>query len=403
MVDLVLRGARDNNDPFGGLQVVLCGDFFQLPPVNRANERQGSFVTSSEVWNENPFVVCYLEKSYRQQSDAAFADILNALRNQDLRRKHADQLLSRIGAKPTSRILPTKLYPTNVDTERINKKHLDLLDTETRTFQMSTHGRKDKLELLKKSCLAEEVLTLKVGAQVMCIKNNPSKGYSNGTLGIIAEFSDGLLGLPVIRTTSGKKIMIGYEDWELKDDSQSKPKATISQIPLKLAWAITVHKSQGMTLDSAQMDLTKTFVRGMGYVALSRVRSLDTLFLEGLNKMALQVSQEAMEIDKLLRTRSEDAIVNEKHLVDAKHLRYKLSKKADKKPTKEPSGDFQSRIVEMRKTYPNAFKQWKPETIGELQRMFETGTTDIKKLCKHFGRQPGSITFQLQKMGLIEE
>src|SRR5690606_31168795 len=141
------------------------------------------------------------------------------------------------------------------------------------------------VENLKRSCLAVENLMLKKGALVMCIKNNPEKRYVNGSLGTVIGF-DKSTNFPKVRLKNGREITVAPETWELRDGD--KKRASLSQIPLRLAWAITVHKSQGMTLDGARIDLRKAFVEGMGYVALSRVRGLDTLSLAGINNMALR-------------------------------------------------------------------------------------------------------------------
>jgi len=121
------------------------------------------------------------------------------------------------------------------------------------------------VKTLKKSCLAPEVLRLKIGAEVMFLKNNSEKGYVNGTRGKVHTFlADNT---PIVKLHNGTEIMVASEDWVIEENG--KRKASISQLPLRLAWAITIHKSQGMSLDSAEIDLSKTFAYGMGYVALS--------------------------------------------------------------------------------------------------------------------------------------
>jgi DNA-binding CsgD family transcriptional regulator len=157
--------------------------------------------------------------------------------------------------------------------------------------------------------LAPEVLKLKVGAKVMFVKNNFEEGYVNGTLGKVEAFNqDG----PVVRTSYGKTIHVKPASWMIEEDG--KPKATISQYPLRLAWAITVHKSQGMSLDAIEVDLSKSFEKGMGYVALSRVRSLDGLTLLGLNDLAVRVRDEVLDFDLELRK------ISNKHLAELHFL-----------------------------------------------------------------------------------
>lgn len=301
MVDQVLRHVRDDPEPFGGMQVVLCGDFFQLPPVNRNGGRQGSFVTSSQVWSQNVFTVCYLKTQFRQKDDELYTDILNGIRAGVLTRSQLDALNARSDAVDDPFTPRTRLLTVNLDVDGVNHKQLDELDGEMHQYEMETHGSKQYVEQLQRSCLAPEVLKLKLGAQVMCIKNAQDRKYVNGSLGKIVGFEK-LTDYPIVELTNGREVTIRMDTWELMDGD--KKRASIMQLPLRLAWAITVHKSQGMTLDAARIDLSRAFVEGMGYVALSRVRGLRHLILDGLNGMALRVSPLAKQIDLELRDKS---------------------------------------------------------------------------------------------------
>jgi ATP-dependent DNA helicase PIF1 len=165
-----------------------------------------------------------------------------------------------------------------------------------------------------------------------------------------------------------------------------------AQLPLRLAWAITVHKSQGMTLDAARIDLRRAFVEGMGYVALSRVRSLSTLSLHGINRMALQISPAALEIDKTLRTKTAR---------DAKrleHLRINAKKRsADVQSQKEPSS-WNEKVEKMRERYPNAYRPWAEDDDKRLVKLFGEGKeVSVKTMTEIFGRHPGSIRARLKK------
>lgn len=305
MVDEALRYVRESTEPFGGLQVILCGDFFQLPPVNRSDSRQGGFVTGSSAWQQGAFGVCYLEKQYRQTEDQEYVDILNGIRSGVLTRRQLDALQSRSGAVSDPFAAQTRLLTVNVDVDRVNNDQLDELPGEAEAYHMHTSGVKKYVEQLQRSCLALETLRLKKGAHVMCVKNAQDRKYANGSMGTVVDFED-LTNYPVVELLSGRTITIKPETWELMDGD--KRRAQIMQLPLRLAWAITVHKSQGMTLDAARIDLSRAFVEGMGYVALSRVRSLKHLILDGLNGMALRVSPLAKQIDVELRSRSDQTL-----------------------------------------------------------------------------------------------
>jgi ATP-dependent exoDNAse (exonuclease V) alpha subunit len=307
IIDNVLQNVRKNSEPFGGIQVVLCGDFFQLPPINRRDSRQGGFINTSEVWQKNSFIVCYLTKQYRQSNDLAYSEILNGIRSGSLRPSQIKALEARKNAFDDPFQARTRLLTTNSDVDIINQEHLDGLNEELHEFNMESSGSKKFVESLKQSCLAPEVLSLKKNAIVMCLKNAQNRRYVNGSLGKVVGF-DKKTKYPIVELNNGDKTVIGPDTWELRDGDENK--ASLSQIPLRLAWAITVHKSQGMTLDAATIDLSKAFVEGMGYVALSRVRGFKDLILEGMNGMALRTSPVARQIDESLRRASEQAVLS---------------------------------------------------------------------------------------------
>lgn len=389
MVDEVARKLREDDRPFGGIQVILCGDFFQLPPVSRTDQRSGSFVVSSQVWDEFSPVICYLDEQYRQDDDI-FLGILNAIRAGDVRRNHAEKLLARQGASLDHIGAVTELHTTNVDVDSINDAQLAAIDGKSRTYSMTSTGGKNYVESLKRSCLASEKLVLKKGALVMCIKNNQEKKYVNGSLGTVVDFET-LTDYPVVELKNGRKITVTPETWELRDGD--KKRAGITQIPLRLAWAITIHKSQGMTLDGARIDLRRAFVEGMGYVALSRVRNLDTLSLSGINKMALRVSEDALAIDKNLRVQSK------KDAQKFEHLRANVAKRK-KHPNSIPkTGTWSEKLAKMRLKYPNAYRPWTDKDDAELAKLFNNkSTVTINELTSTFGRHPGSIRSRLQKL-----
>ena len=195
---------------------------------------------------------------------------------------------------------------------------------------------------------------------------------------------------PIVEFKSGKVVTMSPDTWELRDGD--KKRASITQIPLRLAWAITVHKSQGMTLDAARIDLRKAFVEGMGYVALSRVKNLNNLYLSGINQMALRVSQDAQEIDVSLRLKASKDLKRFAYLEEALKKR---NTEVLKKPAKKASG-WSEKIAKMRETHPNAYKPWEAKQDSLLKEKFQNGAT-IKELSKLLGRHEGSITMRLQK------
>jgi ATP-dependent DNA helicase PIF1 len=385
MVDTVARTVRDDPRPFGGIQVVLCGDFFQLPPVNRDDSRSGGFVVNSKAWHELEPVICYLDEQHRQD-DASFLEILNALRAGDIRRHHAEQLLERVNASLDEGEV-TELHTVNVDVDIINQTRLNNLPGKTHYYEMMTTGAENYVASLKRSCLALERLALKEGSLVMAIKNSPERKYVNGSLGVVTGFEKGT-DYPIVEFKNGRVVTMKPESWELRDGD--KKRAGLMQIPLRLAWAITVHKSQGMTLDAAKIDLRKAFVEGMGYVALSRVKRLKSLSLDGINRMALKISPDALEIDKVLR---------EKAAKDAQrleHLRANAGKR-EKIREKKKASDWSERLAKMREKHPNAYKPWTSADDALLSERFQNGD-DLKSLGEQLGRHERSIVMRIQKL-----
>lgn len=391
MVDEVCRLVRKKPDvPFGGIQLIMSGDFFQLPPINRGQSRGGGFVVNSQAWRELDPVICYLAEQHRQD-DEKLLDILNALRAGDIRRGHAETLLARVDVMPPEDTILTELHTVNIDVDSLNEKKLRELEGDELAYSQSTTGSANYVENLQRSVLAPEVLKLKKGALVMAVKNATDRKYANGSIGVVMDFEPGTE-YPVVEFRSGRVVTMQPDTWELRDGD--KKRASITQIPLRLAWAITVHKSQGMTLDAARMDLRKAFVEGMGYVALSRVKNLENLYLHGINQMALRVSTDALAIDERLRAK---ATKDAKRL---EHLQTKAEKRAkEPEPKKKKSGgdtSWQDKISEMRKTHPNAYKPWENADDALLKQEFQNGK-NIKELSKALGRHEGSIKMRLEK------
>lgn len=304
MVDQVLRSVRQSAEPFGGIQVVCIGDFFQLPPVTRGGDMM-RYAFESNAWMNMKPLVCYITEQYRQE-DEMLLGLLGSIRRNEIEEEHYT-LLSEQTEIAFEHIEPTKLYTHNADVDAVNSQKLASLPGTAHKYQMEGRGRKPLIESLVKNCLSPEMLILKEDAMVMCTKNNFEAGYVNGTLARVVRFE---AGYPVIETTDGKEIEMKTTTWELAEDG--KILASIEQLPLRLAWAITVHKSQGMSLDAAEIDLSKAFVYGQGYVALSRVRSFDGLKVLGMHPNALQVDPKVVRQDEKFHqesTAAEDAFI----------------------------------------------------------------------------------------------
>jgi len=299
-VERVCRAMKRSEEPFGGMQMVLSGDFFQLPPI--AREGGGAeFIHSSEVWEKMDIRVCYLDEQFRHK-DSSLEKILNEMRSGTILPASKNKLMEireKNSASPRL-VSATRLYTHNVDVDAENERELEKLEGKARVYEMSSSGKTHIVEALKKGVLAPENLRLKKKAAVMFVKNSFDEGYVNGTLGIVEDFDNN--GLPIVRTFSGQKIYVTPAEWTVEEDG--KVLAKVEQLPLRLAWAITVHKSQGMSLDSAEIDLSKAFVPGQGYVALSRLRDFAGLSLRGLNDMALMMHPRAMEVDARLLAES---------------------------------------------------------------------------------------------------
>jgi len=312
MVDAVCREVKRKAEPFGGLQVVFVGDFFQLPPIIRDEDidntpklftnKEAQFAYNSDLWKKLKMITCYLTEQHRQD-DEDFLSLLSAIRSNALEEKHFGYLQTRqeaVGKVPTD---ITKLFPHNADVDIVNNAELEILPGDKEIFNMRSMGKDNVVANLKKGCLSPETLELKIGASVMFTKNNPQKGFVNGTTGIVVSFdADNMY--PIVKTRSGRYIEVESMDWSVEDDGRILAK--ITQIPLRLAWAITVHKSQGMSLDCAVMNLSRVFEYGQGYVALSRVRRLSGLYLLGINDKALVVHPEVLKQDKEFRSVSKE-------------------------------------------------------------------------------------------------
>uniref|UniRef100_A0A336MPL2 ATP-dependent DNA helicase PIF1 n=2 Tax=Culicoides sonorensis TaxID=179676 RepID=A0A336MPL2_CULSO len=279
-IEAVARYIRKNDKPFGGIQLILCGDFLQLPPVikhDATSMSQGSmknkrFCFQSPAW-EKCMDLSFELKQVHRQKDNEFVRILNSIRIGRVTPEISAALLKTGGQKiETDGILATQLCSHTNDADLINQSKLSNLEAPEKIFNAQDSDQSYTRQL-DQQVPAPGKLTLKIGAQVMLLKNiNISEGLVNGARGVVTKYVDGL---PLVKFKNNREYLAKSEKWTIKTPSGML--IARKQVPLKLAWAFSIHKSQGLTLDCVEMSLSKVFEAGQAYVALSRAQSLDSL------------------------------------------------------------------------------------------------------------------------------
>lgn len=390
MADEVCREIMQKHEPFGGMQVVFVGDFFQLPPIlprAHMNEEkvvqldfapetsETPFAFRSTTWRRTNPMMCYLTEQYRQD-DEDFLKILGHVRAGRVSNDSHKLLSSRVTSEDKAPKEIPRLYAHNVDVDRVNDARLKAIAGDEKSYAMKSEGAPPLIAALKRGCLSPESLKLKKGARVMFTKNSPDGSFVNGTLGEIGGFTN--MGEPIVITLAGKRIIAEPMDWMIND--AHKVLAQVTQIPLRLAWAVTIHKSQGMTLDAAVIDLSMAFEYGQGYVALSRVRSLDGLYLLGLNERALEVHPEILEQDIGFQTNSLEAHNAFDEMTEAEHE--KLSRAFVKFVGGNPDGGVTSETMSP--------KVSKVNTRDQTLAMIQEGK-DISEIARARKLKPSTI------------
>ncbi|WP_288414647.1 AAA family ATPase [uncultured Acinetobacter sp.] len=389
LVNQVLKYFKESDEAFGGIQVIVAGDFFQLPPVGKNDERnRDKFCFMSDAWVEAKFRVCYLTEQHRQD-DEILNQILNAIRAQNIQSNHKQALLA--SRQHDIGDTFTRLYTHNMDVDAINFQHLNEIENDGHQFNATLDGNEKLLETLKSSVRAPEELTLKKHAKVMFVKNNFDMGYINGSLGEVIGFEEddefGLL--PKVKMTDGTTLLVEPETWSIENEA-GKVIASFQQIPLRLAWAITIHKSQGMTLEAAEINLTHTFEKGQGYVALSRLKSLTGLRLLGFNEQALELDTLALKADKRFQELSQEAEDHfaeidliDKHKAFIRHCGGTLN---------------ETEIARNEKKLAKGEKQnYGSATLDETRELFEGGY-DIQDIAQERGLTPATIINHLARL-----
>ena len=405
MIDAVAREIKANTLPFGGMQIVVVGDFFQLPPVVKKEEKDdpqtiliekysGRFACNSPAWQRAKLVTCYLTEQHRQD-DSNFLNLLSAIRQNNFNDSHLHYINTRKISYDDAPETAPKLFSYNADVDRVNNEILDNLDGESKEFSMLSQGTESLVAVLKKGCLSPNNLYLKVGAAVMFTKNNPKERFVNGTLGVVENFVEHSQE-PIVKIRDGRRIKVQTMDWTIEENG--KVRARITQLPLRLAWAITVHKSQGMSLDEAVMDLSNVFEFGQGYVALSRVRRLSGLHLLDFNDHAFKVHPEVLEKDGEFQKQSVEAmrVIDKMASRDVERISGQFISSCGGKIISDVLG-----FEKIRQKHPNAYLPWDKAQDIELQELFAKGLS-ITELTTAFNRTRGSITSRLKKLDILD-
>lgn len=278
--EAIARQARANTRPWGGLRVIAVGDFCQLPPVNPYKaEKEWAFL--DEVWHKSEFRPAILREIVRT-ADKDFLRVLNFIRYGHVNKEVREFLDFRCARVPQD-FEGTRLFARREDVERTNLERLSRLTTPLHTFETSYAGSKKAVEDFRRNAPIPEVISLREGALVMLRQNDVKNRWVNGSLGHLREITPNHL---AIKLLSGREVLVEKSDFTLLD-AEGQPAASASNFPVTLAYALTIHKAQGTTLDSMTVDLRRLWEPGQAYVALSRARSSDSLFIEGWSQSSI--------------------------------------------------------------------------------------------------------------------
>jgi len=330
-LDAVLRWARLNDRPFGGVQLILTGDFLQLPPVSKRGDEDVNtgYSIQTSTWRDAKIVCCYMDKTHRA-TDQELKYLLAAIASGKGRSvpKVKKIIKERTGGRELcdTEKTYTTLFTTNNNVDKFNEDELAKNENPLRVSYTRTHGKADHIKKLYKMYAVPEEFHYKIGATVMVTSNfrDPQgRLVANGSIGkVISVNSEGLPKVlfndGVFRTIERKTYPL-MEKVEFKDPTTGKvtyveePVAELEQFPLRLGYAITVHRSQGQTLDGVVCDLSKVFASGLGYVALSRVKSLKDLVISGWSDRALDIDPLSRKISNYVKR---EAVKNREQFIE---------------------------------------------------------------------------------------
>lgn len=292
-IDYIFKIIRDDTRPFGGVRILASGDFLQLSPVFKNTFEDATFAFNSKAWKDANIKTFELKKLVRQDSNSGFAKLLQEIR---LGRAADFSVLEKCNNKTNNNSI--RIFCKNVDVDKYNKESLLKIKEKPRLYFAQDSGDFKYVEFFDRNCPAPKILELKVGAQVMLLKNLDTEyGLVNGAMGVVENFTTAGV---VVKFISGYQQIIELDEWSVKELIFDKGKnkyriiATRKQIPLKLAYATTIHKSQGQTLDRAEIDLGGTFADHQVYTALSRLKTIEGLTLTNFSPDHIKVNKECL-------------------------------------------------------------------------------------------------------------
>lgn len=295
--EMIARAALNSLAPWGGLRIIAVGDFAQLPPVNPFSQHK-EWAFRDPVWYESSFTPIVLREIMRT-TDTEFLEVLRRVRNGIIDDSVVQFLDSRVQSKPAGDF--TRLFPHRADVESYNLKQLEEIPEEVKVFKTEYVGKEADIEKFRKHAPIADVIHLKNKALVMIRQNDPAGRWVNGSLGRIEKITNEFL---VIKLDQGRRIELEKADFTLLD-ADGNPAVSARNFPITLAWAMTIHKAQGTTLDQMHVDLRKIWEPGQAYVALSRVRAPEGLYIEGWSPRAIFCDQEVVSFHRSLMASSE--------------------------------------------------------------------------------------------------